>query len=195
MENIKVDFKELEKFAKDLEKARDKEMKKLLEQITNEIASRLLRKVIKRTPVFQPIFGDELRYKSGKRKGELKYNKDGTIAKDGKRKIKYKKHGKTITKDYTRTGGNLRRSWDITKVGRSGNRYEVTVFNPIEYAVYVEYGHRQTPGRYVPAIGKKLKKSWVEGKFMLTKSELELKDKIPAIVEKKIEAWLKEVFG
>lgn len=32
-----------------------------------------------------------------------------------------------------------------------------------EHAPHVEYGHRQTPGRYVPAIGKRLKASYVTG--------------------------------
>lgn len=32
-----------------------------------------------------------------------------------------------------------------------------------EHAPHVEYGHRQTPGRYVPAIGKSLKASFVPG--------------------------------
>lgn len=32
-----------------------------------------------------------------------------------------------------------------------------------EHAPHVEYGHRQTPGRYVPAIGKRLKASFVAG--------------------------------
>lgn len=32
-----------------------------------------------------------------------------------------------------------------------------------EHAPHVEYGHRQTPGRYVPAIGKRLKASFVPG--------------------------------
>ena len=32
-----------------------------------------------------------------------------------------------------------------------------------KYAPHVEYGHRQTPGRYVPAIGKRLKASYVPG--------------------------------
>lgn len=33
-----------------------------------------------------------------------------------------------------------------------------------KYAPHVEYGHRQTPGRYVPAIGKRLKASYVPGR-------------------------------
>lgn len=32
-----------------------------------------------------------------------------------------------------------------------------------EHAPHVEYGHRQTPGRYVPVIGKRLKASFVPG--------------------------------
>ena len=36
-----------------------------------------------------------------------------------------------------------------------------------EYAPHVEFGHRQQPGRYVPAIGKRLKASYVEGQHFL----------------------------
>ena len=34
----------------------------------------------------------------------------------------------------------------------------------VEYAPYVEFGHHQEPGRYVPAIGKRLVASYVPGK-------------------------------
>lgn len=37
----------------------------------------------------------------------------------------------------------------------------------VEYAPFVELGHHQTPGRYVPAIGKRLKKSYVNPKPFL----------------------------
>lgn len=36
-----------------------------------------------------------------------------------------------------------------------------------DYAPHVEYGHRQTPGRYVPKLGKQLKASYVEGQHFL----------------------------
>lgn len=39
-----------------------------------------------------------------------------------------------------------------------------------EYAPHVEYGHRQTPGRYVPAIGKRLKASYVPGQHYLAQN-------------------------
>lgn len=43
----------------------------------------------------------------------------------------------------------------------------VDVYNNTEYAAHVEYGHRQKVGQYVPAIGKRLKKPFVEGEHML----------------------------
>jgi len=94
--------------------------------------------------------------------------------------------------------GTLRRGWDASigaKAVNTGGGYTVTITNSVEYASYVEFGHRQTPGRYVPAIGKSLKKSWVSGQFFLTKAELELEKELPKIIEKKLEAWIKEVLG
>ena len=91
--------------------------------------------------------------------------------------------------------GALKDSWDIGEVKRTGNTYTIEIINPIEYASYVEYGHRQTPGRYVPAIGKRLKASWVNGKFMLTISLSEIESQIPAIVEDKIWRELRRCFN
>ena len=91
--------------------------------------------------------------------------------------------------------GNLRRNWTVSDVRKNGGNYEIEVSNSTEYASYVEFGHRQTPGRFVPAIGKRLKKSWVKGKFMLTISEDELKRQAPAVIEKKITEWLKKLGG
>ena len=67
--------------------------------------------------------------------------------------------------------------------------------NPVMYSSYVEYGHRQTPGRYVPAIGKRLKASWVEGKYMLKKSEQDLQSMQVGILERELEEFFKEYFG
>ena len=90
--------------------------------------------------------------------------------------------------------GQLRRSWDV-EIKETGGGCEIVLTNFAEYASYVEHGHRQTPGRYVPAIGKSLKKSWVDGQLFLTKSEMEIEPELPDIIEKKLEAWMKEVLG
>ena len=79
--------------------------------------------------------------------------------------------------------GTLKRNWLASSAVRRGDAYEVTVQNSTLYAGYVEYGHRQTPGRYVPAIKKRLKKSWVEGKFMMTISANEIKNGADSAIE------------
>ena len=100
------------------------------------------------------------------------------------------------------TGGTLRRGWTVdNKVLMFGDTYAVNVFNNVFYCTYVENGHKQTPGRYVPHIydpktgkfGKKLKKSWVPGKHMLKLSTEELQRQAQPFVEKKINQWLNEV--
>ena len=90
--------------------------------------------------------------------------------------------------------GELRRNWQVSKIRLFDKFCVVEVYNATEYAEYVEFGHRQTPGRYVPAIGKRLKKAWVPGKFMLTISTKELENIKDRIIRQKVEAWLKEVF-
>lgn len=44
------------------------------------------------------------------------------------------------------------------------NHKSVYVGTNVEYAPYVELGHSQEPGRYVPKLGKRLVASWVNGK-------------------------------
>lgn len=96
--------------------------------------------------------------------------------------------------DSGKTGGTLRRGWNVKniKLEKMAGGYQVKIINPVKYASYVEYGHRQQPGRFVPAIGKRLVKGWVDGKFMLTKSELELEQELPGIIERKLKKLFDE---
>ena len=81
--------------------------------------------------------------------------------------------------------GTLRRAWtagtssegyaNSVQVNHFGNVYEIAITNPMEYASYVEYGHR-TPNH----------KGWVPGKFMMKISEEELERIAPAILEQRI---------
>lgn len=59
--------------------------------------------------------------------------------------------------------GNLRNS--ITHQ-MEGDKTAV-IGTPVEYAPYVELGHHQQPGRYVPAIGKQLVNDYVPPKPFL----------------------------
>ena len=90
------------------------------------------------------------------------------------------KHVKFFAKD-NRQGGTLRKGWTIGQVKKTANGYEVEVINPVYYASYVEYGHRTRDH-----------KGWVEGRFMLTISEKELKRELPVILKRKQEAFLKK---
>lgn len=91
-------------------------------------------------------------------------------------------------------GGALRDAWTVLPVEKRGDCYAVTVVNSAEYASFVEFGHRQQPGRFVPVLGKQLRKDWVGGRFMLTVSEQELDARLPGLLERKLFSLLKEVF-
>lgn len=135
-------------------------------ECATELAARLLRKVKKRTP-------------------EGDYSDTWELEDDGEQKFLV---------ESARQGGELRRAWSCGTVHKEGNAYVVEVTNSKAYASYVEFGHRQQPGRYVPAINKRLKKAWAPGKFMLTISENELKAAAPGILQQKIQRFLGECF-
>ena len=46
----------------------------------------------------------------------------------------------------------------------------MTIGSSLEYVKYVEEGHKQEVGKYVPAIGKKLKKEFVPGNHVIKDS-------------------------
>ena len=156
------------------------------EETVKELAARLLRKVVKRTPVGQkPILLD---------KNGSKSVKSAVVkGKNGKNKSFLTREGEILERYWSGyVGGSLRRGWQVSNVQKIGDEYVITVFNQLEYASYVEYGHRQTPGRYVPALGRKLRVSWVPGKFMLTISERELQASSMTILEQRLTRLLEE---
>lgn len=92
--------------------------------------------------------------------------------------------------------GILRRGWtagsnqnatayaNSLSVRRIGNKYHIDIINPVEYASYIEYGHRTRDHQ-----------GWVEGHYMLTISEAELNSISDAILQKKLNKFMKGVFG
>ena len=93
-------------------------------------------------------------------------------------------------------GGTLRRGWTGGKevkniaayanklhVRKEGSVYVIEITNPTFYGPYVDHGHRAVNGR------------WVEGRMMLQEAELETQNKAPALLEKKIEQFLKRHIG
>lgn len=167
--NGTVSYSDLEKFKKQIEENLGKsQVNMFIESCAKELAARLLAKVIKRTPV-----GD--------------YSGDSYTCASGQAHKGTKVPGKV--------GGTLRRGWTSGKsqsgaayansltVKRMGNVYTIEVVNPVEYASYVEFGHRT-----------RNHEGWVEGHFMLTISEQEIERDAPRILENKLKKKLKECF-
>lgn len=87
--------------------------------------------------------------------------------------------------------GDLRNHWKIGKMFRQGGALCVELINTMEYATYVEYGHSQTPGRYVPQIRKRLVKDWVEGAHMMQISLDRIYQEMPARFNSEFHKWVK----
>lgn len=159
------DYEQFKQLQERLQKLERIDLDKFCRDVSKELAARLLALVIPRTPVG------------------------------------------VYTEDTGKKGGTLRRGWTGGKnssakayaqslpVHKAGHTFTIEVINPVEYASYVEFGHRQTPGRFVPAIGKSLKASWVDGQYFLTISEDELRQMAPAVIQRKLDELLREVFN
>ncbi len=201
------DFSQLKSLHERLQKLEDADLDTFCRDASKELAARLLALVIPRTPVGT--------------KPELQGSKTEKVeGASGKKRTFLTAEGARLAQYWGGyDGGTLRRGWTAKTheeaeggsgkpsaaqaaeyakslaVTKSGNDYIIEIVNPVLYAEYVEYGHRQTPGRYVPAIGKRLKNGWVPGKYMLTMSEEDLERIAPGILQKKLENKLREVFG
>lgn len=140
----------MKEFRDKLKKLQDPDA--FVESCAKELAARLLRLVVKRTPV-----GD--------------YSGDTYTCASGQPHKGHKVPGKT--------GGTLRRGWTIGEIRKEGNLYKIDIVNPVEYASYVEYGHRTANH-----------KGWVKGQFMMTISEQELSKIAPKVLENRIKKYL-----
>ena len=147
----KFDCKGLVEFQNQLQKLQETK-DTFLESCAKELAARLLRMVVKRTPV-----GD--------------YSGDSYTCASGEQHNGYKVPGKV--------GGTLRRGWTAGEIRKEGSVYIIDIVNPVEYAPYVEYGHRTANH-----------KGWVKGHFMMTISEQELEKIAPKVLENKIQKYI-----
>lgn len=191
---MSANYRQLTEFQRNIERLNNEQKEQFLQSCCKELAARLLAKVIKRTPVGK------------KPKAEVKTVK--VIGASGKTRTMLSAEAARIEQYWSGySGGTLRRGWtggvdknateyaNSLSVKKIGDKYHIDIINPVEYASYVEYGHRQNPGRYVPALGKRLKQGWVPGKFMLTISEAELNGMTDRILQAKLRKFMKDVFG
>ena len=157
-------FDQLKEYADKLEKLTDADINDLCVKCSRQLAARLLALVIPRTPV------GNYPASSGKKGGTLRrgwtsstYNRAQAANDSGDAAVKA-----------TTWAKNLR-------VHKSGNLYTIEIKNPVEYASYVEFGHRTKSG------------GWVDGKYMLTISEERLKQIAPRVLEKMLYQKIREV--
>ena len=90
-----------------------------------------------------------------------------------------------------RAGGELRKRWSAKPTQKTGRRYRAIVMNNARYASYVEHGHRQHVGQFVPVLGKRLKEPWVAGVHMLQISHNEVNRQAGAIIQRRFHEFLK----
>ena len=207
------DFKQLQELQNRIKKLQSVDMQRFCIDASRELAARLLALVIPRTPVGRKPTLMQLGGPGAKKTLRVKGS-------SGKSQTFLSREGAILSQHWGGyMGGTLRRGWTAKTeaeaesgsggssasagaqyaqsipVQKSGDSYQITVINPVRYASYVEYGHRQTPGRFVPALGKQLKASWVKGKYMLTISEKQLASVLPGILERKLNDFFTEAFN
>lgn len=169
--NVKLDYDELAKLKEQIALFGDPtQIDQFFESCAKELAARLLRKVIKRTPV--GIYPPE----TGKKGGTLRRGWTTSSTGDSAHDTKQAMYSNMF-------GGAQKVTTSDMKVTKVGTDYVIEVINPVFYASYVEYGHRT-----------RNHKGWVEGKFMLTISEDEIRNSAPQILQKKLKNYLKGCF-
>lgn len=148
----------MKKLQKQLNKIQQGNVEAFIDACAKELAARLLAKVIKRTPVGQ--------YPASSGKKAVHFAGAGLPKpwRSGKRE-------KASAKAYA----------DSLTIHHYGNTLVIEIVNPVEYASYVEYGHRTANH-----------KGWVQGRFMLTISEQEIQNIAPKVLESKIKKFIGE---
>lgn len=158
---MSANCKKLVEFRKNIETLNERQKEEFLESCCKELAARLLAKVIKRTP------SDS---------GTLRRGWTTSATGDGQHDTKQAMYENMF-------GGTQKVSKNSMEIKHVGDKYIIDIINPVEYASYVEYGHRTANHE-----------GWVNGHFMLTISESELNNATDAILQKKLKSFMKDVF-
>lgn len=173
------DYKQLQQLRENIAHLQGIDMDKFCKDMSKELARKLLQLVIRRTPVGRY---DGETYTCAMGKTHQGHNVPG-------------KNGGTLRRGWTAqthdeaesgSGSGLSKSAayaDTLPITKSGHTYTIEVINPVEYASYVEFGHRTPKG------------GWVPGHYFLTLSEKDLEELAPAAIERKLELQLRQVFN
>lgn len=169
----------MKKFQQELNKIKQDDVEAFIAACAKELAARLLRKVIKLTPVGD-YSGTSYSCAGGlTHKGNKIEGKDGGTLRRGWTAATHEEAASGKGKSSVSKGKSYANSLEIN---HTGNMLVIVIKNPVEYASYVEYGHRKVNG------------GWVKGHFMLTISEQEIQNIAPKVLESKIKKFLGECF-
>lgn len=86
--------------------------------------------------------------------------------------------------------GFLQRGWaaiNKSMIARTKNTYEIDIVNDVVYASYVELGHR--------IMRKGVQVGYQKPRYFLKKCETAFEAKIPAMLDKKLEKYIKETLN
>lgn len=176
----KFSLSDMKKFQKQLNKLQKENINAFIESCAKELAARLLAILIDNT---QPgHYSEVVEFDAKIPQKHVEFD-----TKDGKHvsftaKARTKHVMFNSKKNAGKQGGTLRRGWTIqSNIKHEGDLYTIEIINPVEYASYVEYGHRTANH-----------KGWVLGKFIMTKAELQMQEIAPAIIENKVKKFLEE---
>lgn len=86
--------------------------------------------------------------------------------------------------------GLMKKSWQQPKYEVGSGYRKATIKNSVDYGMASNYGHWQEPGRYVPAIEKRLVHAWIPGTYALERSLDQAGFQIePIIREELLKTW------
>ncbi|MEE0775877.1 MAG: HK97 gp10 family phage protein [Bacillota bacterium] len=177
---IKVDVSGFEEFEKYLNRMADG-FETFLRKFLLKEALRVLRDTKRNTPVDSGYLrnswyiGDAevaLYSREVKKKTAIKRHKKGE-----------KKNKKWRVKPALRFSSVTLQEATINSVRKSGDNLIVDIYNPVEYASYVEYGH-VSQGRV---------KRWIQGQFMCMMAIKDVERKMPRHFNMEFKRWLKNL--
>jgi len=169
MAKVSVDTSELKRWAKKLENLAEKELDSFLMESARMLAAEFIQRVQERTPVGD--YPDKIEFTT--------------------------KDGKAVSFDNPvagKQGGHLKNSWKMGSMKKTGDGYEIEIFNDASnggevYASDVEYGHRIMNKKGGPV------KGFQKGVFMMKHTEIEMAFVAPELLEKKLEEFLRRGIG
>lgn len=173
-------YEQLLQLRDNIAKLQKVDMDTFCRDVSKELARKLLRLVIPRTPVGV--------YKNGTYTCAMGHTHHGHYVAG--------KNGGTLCRGWTAkteqdaaggSGDGLNRAAayaNALPVSKVGHNYIIEIINPVSYASYVEFGHRKPNG------------GWVPGHYFLKISEEQLEEKlVPAVIERKLKKLFERAFN